>query len=242
MYKNVLISLSLLASTVVLGADETVSSEVVASKDVKKVNTGEGFYIGAGIGASFYNITSSDGDYYIPDDGDGTHTIVIDKFEDLDDNDLGYLFYAGYQFNKIIGVEASYTDYGAFSGSIANTNLGTFKKDPYAIAVAANAGYTFFNGQLRPFGLLGLAYLNSQQSQAYSRQNVTNESAALHTGFGVEYYPTVLRGLGVRAAYTSDIIVDSDYVSFEGDTGTTVQTTSMWQYYSLLYVGVQYKF
>ena len=164
MYKNVLISLSLLASTVVLGADETVSSEVVASKDVKKVNTGEGFYIGAGIGASFYNITSADGDYYIPDDGDGTHTIVIDQFEDLDDNDLGYLFYAGYQFNKIIGVEASYTDYGAFSGSIANTNLGTFKKDPYAIAVAANAGYTFFNGQLRPFGLLGLGYLNSKQS------------------------------------------------------------------------------
>ena len=230
-----LLGLSLISSVLIASENDTTIHEV-------QENTGSGFYIGAGLGASFFNITSTDGDYYIPDDGDGTHTILINKFEDLDDSDLGYLFYAGYQFNKIIGVEVSYTDYGAFSGSISGANLDKFTKDPYSIAVAANAGYTFFNGQLRPFGLLGLAYLNTQQSNTYDRQNVANESVAMHSGLGVEYYPTVLRGFGVRAAYTTDFIVDSDYTTFEGDTGTTIQTTSMWQYYSLLYVGVQYKF
>jgi hypothetical protein len=230
-----LLGLSLISSVLVASETKTTTPEV-------QENTGEGFYLGTGLGASFFNITSTNGDYYIPDDGDGTHTIIVDKLKDLDDNDLGYLFYAGYQFNKIIGVEASYTDYGAFSGSISGANLDKFTKDPYAIAVAANAGYTFFNAQLRPFGLLGLAYLNTQQSETYDRQEVTNESVALHSGLGVEYYPTVLKGFGVRAAYTTDFIVDSDYETFEGDTGTTVKTTSMWQYYSLLYVGVQYKF
>ena len=224
-------------STLTFAAEDAATTTDTSSVQTVKENTGEGFYIGAGVGASFYNISSSDGTYYLPDEGDGSQTIVINDLENLDDNDVGYLFYGGYQFNKIIAVEAAYTDYGSFSDQVTNR---LFTKDPYSVAVYANAGYTFFNGQLRPFGLLGVGYLQSNQSKAYDIQGIANEFATLHTGLGVDYYPTVLKGFGVRASYTSDMYIDSDYVVF--DEADVVTTTSLWQQYGLFYVGAQYKF
>ena len=231
--------LGLAASTAALAADVPVEGEVTVSTEVVKANTVKGFYIGAGVGASSYNVSLTKSEYYLYDE-DGTYTIQGDDLEKLDDTDVGYLLYAGYQFNKIIGVEGSFTDYGTVASVIDNKE---FSKKPQSYAVSANAGYNFFNGQLRPFGLLGLGYLATNQNSAYDEMNGWDDGlATVHFGFGVEYYPTVLQGFGVRASYTADSCV-SEVDTREGPSTTDkVEQTLLWQTYSILYVGAQYKF
>ena len=239
--KKRVISLSIAFTATSLMSAETAASEVTTNPsnvEVIQENTGKGFYVGAGAGASFYNVslTHSSYDLYDPE---GTYTINGSDLDQLDGSDVGYLLYGGYQFNKIIGVEGSFTDYGTFSSKIGSL---AFTKKPQSYAIAANAGYNFFNGQLRPFGLLGLGYLVTNQSGAYEKMNAfDSDFATLHMGLGVEYYPTVLKGFGVRASYTADSYV-SNVDTKENSTTDKVTQTTLWQYYSILYVGVQYKF
>ena len=226
-------------STMAFGAGVPVESEVKESTEVVKVNTGKGFYIGAGVGTSFYNVSLTQSEYSLYDE-DGTYTIKGDDLDQLDDSDVGYLFYGGYQFNKIIGVEGSFTDYGTVTGTISNK---VFSKKPQSYAVSANAGYNFLNGQLRPFGLLGLGYLATNQNSAYDEMNGWDDGlATVHFGFGVEDYPMVLQGFGVRGSYTADSCV-SEVDTREGPSTTDkVVQTLLWQTYSVLYIGAQYKF
>lgn len=191
------------------------------------VNDGSGFYIGAGLGASGYFATLFDSSYNIYD----PDTTYVVSASSLNDTDVGYLFYAGYQINKIIGVEVSYTDYGRFE-------YKNYYQEPQAVALYANAGYTFLNGQLRPFGNLGLGYLNQNQSDRY--YDMKEKFATLHMGLGGEYYPTVLKGLGFRAAFEADVYVDS-VTAVDEDTNVR-STQSLWEEYFLFYAGVQYKF
>ncbi|WP_345974629.1 outer membrane beta-barrel protein [Sulfurimonas sp. HSL3-7] len=190
-------------------------------------NDGSGFYIGAGFGISGYYATFFDNSYNM-DDPDNTYVVSASK---LNDNDAGYLLYAGYQINKIIGVEFSYTDYGRFE-------YKKYHQEPKAVAVYANAGYTFLNGQLRPFGNLGLGYLKQNQSDRY--YDLKDKFATVHFGIGGEYYPTVLKGLGFRAAMEGDVYVDR-VTAVDEDTNKR-STESLWQEYYLFYAGVQYKF
>ena len=230
----------------------TLGVSTLLAAETSEVNTGKGFYMGAGMGASFYNVALTEGSYYLQDDTTD-YTIEGNNLEKLDDSDLGYVLYAGYLFNKIIGVEGAFTDYGSFSGTAdvddgssvinPNTKTETFTKDPMSMAVYANAGYTFFNGQLRPFGLLGLGYMKTNQSQTYKDFQFQDDFMTLHYGFGVDYYPTVLKGFGVRASYVLDSYADYDVDSREDVKGNTaVKTTTLWQNYSLFYVSAQYKF
>ena len=231
----------IIGATALMSAEGTgvpTDSDVTVSTEVKEVNSAKGFYMGAGVGASLYNISMSEGTYFLGNDtNDPAYSISGDDLDELDDSDVGYTIYAGYQFNKIIAVEGAYTDYGSFSGKLKTIE---YTKKPQSLAIYANAGYNFFNGELRPFGLLGIGYLYSDQSKSYDIQQVKEEFATLHAGFGVEYYPTVLKGFGIRASFTGDSYVDTDYTSY--DNIDTVQSESLWQYYSLFYVGAQYKF
>ena len=190
-------------------------------------NDGRGFYLGAGLGVSSYQVTYLDDSYNLYDSDDN----YVVEADSLDDSDMGYLFYAGYQFNKIIGIEASYTDYGRFE-------YRKSYREPKAAALYANAGYSFFDGQLRPFGNLGFGYLWQKQSERY--YDFDDAFATLHTGLGVEYYPSVLKGLGFRAAYESDFHVER-VRSVDEDTDE-VTRESLWQDYTLFYFGLQYKF
>ena len=210
-----------------------VSSAVLVTAEVPVEmveKTGEGFYLGAGAGMSGYTVSYFESEFNFNDD---TYTLV--NADNLDDNDVGYLFYAGYQINKIIGVEASYTDYGKFQVD----GIDRYYQEPKAVALYANAGYTFLNGQLRPFGMLGLGYLQQNQSDRYI-SGLKEDFVTFHMGAGVDYYPTILRGLGFRAAFTGDLYVDSAYTVNEDTNITTSE--SLWEDYSLIYVGIQYKF
>ena len=227
----------------------TLSASTLLAAEAQEVNTGKGFYMGAGLGASIYNVSLSDSTYLIKDENNVEYTVDGNNLEELDDTDLGYVLYAGYLINKIIGVEGSLTNYGAFSGTIKETNKKgdtikhKFTKKPKSMAVYANAGYTFLNGQLRPFGNLGLGYLKTYQSKTYSNLQFQGDFATLHYGVGVDYYPTVLKGFGVRASYVGDSYADSQIDTIDGpDSTTKVDSTTLWQSYSLFFVSAQYKF
>ncbi len=84
-----------------LACTSILVSAAWAQDDV--VNDGSGFYIGAGLGASGYFATLFDSTYNIYDP-DSTYVVSASSLNDVD---VGYLFYAWYHINKIIGVEAS---------------------------------------------------------------------------------------------------------------------------------------
>jgi len=196
-----------------------LSVSLYASED------GSGTYFGVAGGWSGYKAKFIDSDYYIDDDESSGSS----KSNSIDDSDEGYKLYGGYQFNKIIGVEASYTDYGVME-------FKNYTQKPQSFSVYANAGYNFLNGQLRPFGLLGLGYLKTNQS----RNLLDDDFVTVHAGGGVEYYPTVLGGLGFRAAVEADIHISSQTAVDE--TGNYYSSETFCQRYTLLYMGVQYKF
>jgi opacity protein-like surface antigen len=126
-------------------------SGALSAEEVKSVPLNpDGFYLGVGGGVSFNVTVLSLGNYQ-----DNTTSYSTGS---LSDTDVGYIVYGGYQFNKIIAVEAAYTDYGSFSDTaskIFQPGVETFSSDPSTVSVYANAGYTFANG-LRPFGQIGL--------------------------------------------------------------------------------------
>ena len=226
--------ITLVAGTSLLLAAEPTSNPV-------QENNGEGFYLGAGFGASFYNLTLTKSDYYVVDGEDPTYHFSADDMDGLDDTAEGYLFYAGYQFNKIIAVEASYTDYGTFESTINNR---TYTKKPTSMALYANAGYTFLNGQLRPFGLLGLGYVQTNQSSAYDRFELFSDDTfvTMHIGTGLDYYPTVMKGFGFRVSVVADSYYEGKTVAYEVTTNDKITDLAMWQTNALLYIGAQYKF
>ena len=242
MQKSVISLIITLSTAHILFAETGTTDAATAPTEATTTqvnNTAKGFYLGAGLGTSFYNASLTKSQYYIQDP-DGTYVIKGDDLSELDDSDTGYILYGGYQFNKIVGIEGSFTDYGTFSSDLKNR---TYTKQPQSYAIAANVGYNFLNGQLRPFGIIGLGYLITNQDCDYKRLDIWKEDfVTLHMGVGVEYYPTVLKGLGFRASYVADSYV-GEVDTFEGPSTTDKVThTLLWQNYSLLYAAIAYKF
>lgn len=216
-------------STVIVMA---LSSSVMSTELINS-STSEGFYIGIGSGASSNSVLLSEGNYNYSDPDNPKYTF---SSKSLSDNDVGYMLYAGYNINKIIAVEAAFTDYGHFS---VTKYAKEYTQTPKSFAVYANAGYMFLNNQLKPFGNLGLGYLKKNQSKAYDRLAFDEEIVTLHSGIGVDYYPTVLNGVGFRAAFSGDTSIDSVYAVTDNN---TTESKTLWQVYSLFYLGVEYKF
>ena len=172
-----------------------------------------GFYVGAGFGSFGYSEEDSWGynSNSISAEADGNSTKV----------------YLGYQFNKIVGIEGTYTDYGT-----AKAKVGNYSMKPTSISLAANLGYTFENG-LRPFGLVGMSSLDLNQNEDLLTDD---NGAAFKFGFGVEYTPKALGGVQIRAAYEVDMYA----VEYESTNGYYSETNL----YALdsLYLGASYKF
>ena len=193
-------------SLVAMGAVALLSTAVIAGPN------SSGAYVGVGFGATGYA-----DDNYVQDIG----STGIDK------SDTGYKIYGGYQFNNIIGVEVGYTDYGKFSAA------QDYSQEATSMSVGANVGYSFLDGQLRVFGLLGLGYVNLD-TQNSPVTIVDDNVASFHTGLGIQYEPDALAGFGLRLAYEEDFY-SIDYVRVVG-------TTNYLQALGIVYLGVQYKF
>ena len=142
--------------------------------------TDPGFYIGGGFG-----LTES-------------------KMENLDesraptlDGERALKVYGGYQFNRIVAVEAGYTNYG----KLGYSSEPDFSATPSALSVAANLGYTFDNG-IRPFATVGLSHVSMKFSD--SSTSDTDSATGFRYGVGVEYSPQMVDGLAMRLAYEVD--------------------------------------
>ncbi|WP_017219914.1 porin family protein [Moritella dasanensis] len=159
-----------------------LSVNVQANQDVS------GFYIGGGVGTTDANL-SSDSVSYSPST-DGSSLKVI----------------AGYQFNRIVAIEAQYTSYG----DIKTPSVYSYNWEPTTVSLAANLGYTFDNG-LRPFATIGFSALDLNESQNLLNDN---NSTALRIGAGLEYTPASLGGVSFRAGYEADaFIIDTGYLA-----------------------------
>jgi opacity protein-like surface antigen len=147
----------------------SIQAHANSSQDVS------GFYLGGGMG----NTTYSDDSPFTHLDADGTTFKII----------------GGYQFNRIVGIEAQYTDYGDIK--VKNT---PFDLNVNSASVAANIGYTFDNG-LRPFATLGLGYISVDVPEFLGEDE--NE-LLLRVGAGLEYTPHQFNNIIFRAAYEMD--------------------------------------
>ena len=224
MIKKITISLvSILTLTASVAANDATSTQQVV-QDATKISS-EGFYLGLGYGLSGFN--------------DGDFGKEFDNFKVAPDNDTdsGFKLYGGYKFNKIVGVEGSYINYGSmdFKYTENGTGIATEIK-PWSLNVAANLGYDFFDNQLRPFALAGLGYVAYGQSGQQTLYT-TDSSLAGVFGLGVEYTPTLFQGVGFRLSYDSSITaVTMTYSDPTKDDKAFIQSLNM------ISLSAQYRF
>jgi hypothetical protein len=179
-----------------------------------------GFYIGAGYG-TFDAVTDNEWD----------NTYRYGRLVEKTSGDTTKL-YAGYAFNRIISIEASYSDYGDTLGVVnIGFNAQAVNQSPKAISIAANAGYSFDNGW-RAFGLLGLSSVDLNSSYDYLD---TDSPTAIKWGFGGEYTPAGLKGFQLRLAFEADTYFAEAERYFADDDLYAFSLTS-------IYVGASYKF
>lgn len=190
-------------SITVLGA----LTAIVLTANVQANQDFSGFYIGGGVGSTNIN-TDTDGYSYD---------------SDTDGNTLKFI--GGYQFNRIVGVEAQYTKYGDVT---PNAQPKDYNWAPTTVSVAANLGYTFQNG-LRPFAIIGLSSLDLDQS---TKKLDDSNATALRFGAGLEYTPAALSGVSFRAGYEGD--------AFAIDNGPFISDTTV--LLGSVYVAASYKF
>jgi len=184
---------------------------------------GSGTYFGLAGGYTTYNAFFTHNQYYIQDE------TTVSTTKSFHENSTGLKVYGGYQFNKIVAVEAAYVEYGKFTTT-------DYTQDPSSFSVYANLGYNFLNGQLRPFGMVGLGSLNNFQSRDLLQQTMKT----IHGGVGIEYSPTSLHGLGFRASVEWD--AHADYQNVVDENNNQEDSVLFYQNYSLWSLAVQFKF
>lgn len=157
-----------------------------------------GFYLGAGLGTTDFD------DGGLVDDANDYTNNAARLSTDSDGTTLKLI--AGYQINRIVGIEAQYTKYGDTDVKALGTKLGTLKHDSFAIS--ANLGYTFDNG-LRPFGTIGLGSISYEEKGTGEAQgfDFDDNGGALRAGLGLEYAPASFNGFAIRAGYEADFYV-----------------------------------
>ena len=151
-----------------------------------------GFYIGAGAGITTFWDAMLSGD-------DGT---LSEQISDLKSKHSSLRIYSGYNINRIVGIEASYTNYGDLTPKDSSVQGHL---SPRAVSVAANVGYTFDTG-LRAFAIAGLSILDLRQSEEWLDDET---SVAFRYGVGGEYQPSTVTGLTFRIAYEADVYATS---------------------------------
>ncbi len=193
----------------------TMAVTVFLAPIVDAEEDGSGAYVGLGFGSTAYV-------------DNGFVKEGLSEPEEVAKTDRGFKLYGGYQFNKIIGVETSYTDYGTFKA-------GDYEQTSRAVSLAANLGYSFLDGQLRPYGLLGFEYLINEFPHE-KEPSLEENSVGSHLGIGLDYTPKGLGGLGFRMAY------EGTSYSYEVDSNTSVNDEQYGQGFGIVYFGVQYRF
>ena len=179
---------------------------------------GEGFFIGYGMGGTYYDDRGA----------------VNDAGASSSDFSGSGKLYMGYKYNHELTLEGSVTSYGKYD--ITKDSEPYEKLIPWSAAVYVNYGHDFYHNQIRPFVILGggLLWINGRENALYSDEVFF----ALHYGVGLLYTPNFLYGWGVRYAY------EADWSKF----GTTDQAKAAGadsaynNFIGTVYIGLQYKF
>ncbi|MEZ8379888.1 porin family protein [Vibrio splendidus] len=181
-----------------------------------------GFYLGGAIGTSG-----------VVDGGMFDSVNVPVSFEAEDNT---YRLIAGYKFNRIVAIEAQYTDFGDVVAKSPGRNDG-FTWTPQIFSVTANLGYTFDNG-VRPFGTIGLSTIDLDMKLADgsrpSESGFDDTGDGIRMGVGVEYTPPTMSSLSVRLAYEADAFDIED-----NDNGHKTEETVVLESF---YLGAMYTF
>lgn len=181
----------------------------------------DGFYLGAGFGSTNFE----DGGLV----SDANYALGYQEHLSTDSNGTSVKLIAGYQINRIVAIEAQYTNYGDTDVKLSGTKLGKLEHNSFT--VAANLGYTFDNG-LRPFGTIGLGSINYKETGTGAAQgwDFDDNGGTIRSGLGIEYAPASFNGFAIRAGYEADFYVMDvaleDYSQFVGS----------------FYIGSTYKF
>ena len=222
-----LVAILALSSSVFAGDKNNVELSTQASSEVSKAQNSHanGYYVGLGYGMTGFS------------DGDFGKEFEHFKVAPDNDTDSGFKLYGGYKFNKIVGVEGSYVNYGKMDFKYTEGGTGTATEiKPYSVNVAANLGYDFLDDQLRPFALAGLGYVGYGQS-GIQKLYTTDGSFATIIGMGVEYTPNFFQGVGFRLAYETDITAVTVTYS-----DTTKEDKAFLQSVSMISFSAQYRF
>ncbi|MEZ8230768.1 porin family protein [Vibrio splendidus] len=181
-----------------------------------------GFYLGGAIGTSGV------------DDGGMFDSVNVPVSFEAEDNT--YRLIAGYKFNRIVAIEAQYTDFGDVVAKSPGRNDG-FTWTPQIFSVTANLGYTFDNG-VRPFGTIGLSTIDLDMKLADgsrpSESGFDDTGDGIRMGVGVEYTPPTMSSLSVRLAYEADAFDIED-----NDNGHKTEETVVLESF---YLGAMYTF
>ncbi|CDT70307.1 Hypothetical protein VCR31J2_1280343 [Vibrio coralliirubri] len=180
------------------------------------------------------NVMAADGGFYL---GGAIGTTGIDDgglYKDsfipisVDAEDETYKIIAGYQFNRIVALEAQYTNYGDVVAKNA-LNQSTYTWSPTAFSISANLGYTFDNG-IRPFGIIGLSTIDLDQSLPVLDDD---SGEGIRYGFGVEYTPKQAKNVSFRLGYEADAFVIESDSALENDKDLVIDS---------FYLGATYNF
>ncbi|MFV8461064.1 porin family protein [Vibrio campbellii] len=221
MNKSILSAVLLLSSFTI----HTASASVLDS----------GFYLGGAIG-------SSD----IDDDGlvSKSNSAKTATFEAKDHT---YRVIAGYKFNRIVSIEAQYTDYGEIEAHNPYMNFAreyNFSWKPKVTSIGANLGYTFANG-LRPFGIIGLSNvdLNLKTRKPSLSELKADADTGGRVGLGLEFTPPKAPAFSMRLGYEADVFdAEIHERRFKGWSVETNKTYKKTVILDSFYLGAMYTF
>lgn len=134
------IALSLLAATAVMGQDVAQAADT-------------GWYVGGGAGQSSFDISGSELDALLADDG-------ITATTSVDDSDTAWKLFGGYRMHPNFGVEIAYVDYGTLAtrSTVTAPSAGTVNIDMDMTAWTFDAAAFLPLGDgLELFGKAGVA-------------------------------------------------------------------------------------
>ena len=144
---------ALLAIPVAIAASPSAASEE------------RGFYVGGALGQATFK------DWCVPS------PLVLS----CDDRTTAWKIFGGYRFNRYLGAEATYIDWGQVSGTVSG--VGTVTADQTSFGVAA-VGRLELMPQFSVFGKAGLL-ITEQETPASSTR--TRDETELHYGLGARY-------------------------------------------------------
>ncbi|MCG3864892.1 MULTISPECIES: outer membrane beta-barrel protein [unclassified Photobacterium] len=186
-----------------------------ASASENPSNKYNGFYIGAGVGTTDFHYDKS-----LASSIENNHEVGYSNKADGE----SYKLIAGYQFNRIVALEAQYTTYGDIKNTLeVKGHKFTGKTEHQSFSLAANLGYTFDNG-LRPFALVGLGQISVKEP------GFKDDGGLIRLGAGLEYQIKQVPGLGIRTAY------EADFYTLEATNKDYDMSVGSW------YLGATYKF